>query len=129
MALRLYHDSDATEEITEDNPDHVRQAVTDGTDLEEITPIYLASDDDNLTYENITVRKTSTEDNNVYVDYALSESDFDSMAHGDNESIDIDNGAYTSSLTIYRRVVAENVTEPFTRTDIKHETEADEYVA
>jgi len=129
MALRLYHDSDATQEITSGDPDHVKQAVSDGADLEDISPIYLASDDANLTYENITVRKVSTEANQVYVDYALGQADFDTMAYGANESISISDGDYGTSLTIYRRVVAENVTGAFTRDDIQHETEADEYVA
>lgn len=61
MALKLYHDSNGDNEITESDPDEVKEAVAEGSDLSDETVIYLMSDDDSLTYENIEITQTEIE--------------------------------------------------------------------
>ncbi len=73
MALKLYHDIACTQEITDINPDEVKEAVSSGSDLTDETIIYLKSDNALLTYENITIEQHE----DVWVDateYAVGES-------------------------------------------------------
>lgn len=133
MAIRLYHDSDATDEITSSNPDHVRQAVLEGEDSEEISPIYLESDDSNLTYENVSISQegsaSGSEFDDIIVDYAENESDFDGMAVGDSTTLDLSDGDYDTAVEVFRRITATNVTDAFnSEEEIYHRVQRDDYV-
>lgn len=81
MALKLYLDSDATEEITDSNPDELKQAVESGTGIENEINLYLKSDDDSLTYENITIEEISIADDwESDTDYVERDGDADEPA-------------------------------------------------
>jgi len=62
MALKLYLDSGTTQEITDVNPDELKQAVSSGADINNEIQLYIKSDDNSLTYENITIEETSIAD-------------------------------------------------------------------
>lgn len=59
MALRLYFDSGTTNEITDSNPDELKQAIQSGNDITDEIQLYIKSDDSNLTYENISITQQS----------------------------------------------------------------------
>jgi len=127
MALRLYHDADATQEITLANPDEVRVAVEAGQDLEDIEQLYLASDDTSLTYENISITKVSDGlTPAVVIEYALDDAGSPGVWQ---TTLNVPDGAYIDSEIIWRRAFKADVQEAFTREDIAHEVTADEYVA
>lgn len=124
--LRLYHDPEGVEEVTEVNPDHFRKAVREGGTLEDITELYLLSDDEGLTYENISIQAvgdedTASESGHIDISYSLDGVTF-------NDPLELPDGDYTTAQKIYRKAVAPNVGAAFKRTDILHEWEFDEYV-
>ncbi len=53
MALRLYLDAACTQEIDELNPDIIHKAVVAGADMLDERSLWIKSDADVLTYENI----------------------------------------------------------------------------
>jgi hypothetical protein len=59
MALKLYLDSGATQEITDLNPDELKQGVESGQSITNEINLYLKSDDVDLTYENISIGQQS----------------------------------------------------------------------
>lgn len=128
MSIEMYHDSAAAEPITENDPDFLRQAVESGETMENIKPLYLESDDTTLEYENVSVEKIESEMNEIHVDYAESEADFDTIDAGTQENLSLSNGDYDTIVEIFRRVTAQNVTEAFKRDDIYHRVNFDEYV-
>ncbi|MFW6029834.1 MAG: hypothetical protein ACOCRO_06225, partial [Halanaerobiales bacterium] len=77
MSLRLYFDSGLTEPVqlendTEGEPDEVREAVEEGGNIENVVSLYLATDDEDLTYEEIEMTSEEdpdSEDKSVTVDY------------------------------------------------------------
>lgn len=130
MALKLYADAACTSEITSGNPDSVRKAVTQGTQMTDEKALYLKSDNAGLTYENISI--TAVGDNNG----TTTSGQIDVMYAPDNagspgayvQSLVIANGAYTTALKIWRKVIAPNVQAAFKKTNITHQITADEYV-
>src|SRR5690606_1353736 len=56
MALRLFHDVNATEPIDEQNPDIVHEPVDAGGIFLNEKKMYLASTNALLAYENLTIR-------------------------------------------------------------------------
>ncbi len=124
--LRLYHDPEGVEEVTEQNPDHFRKAVTEGGTLEDITELYLLTDDAGLTYENVSIQAVGDEDDaedsgEIDISYSLDGVTFD-------DPLDLPDGDYAEARKIYRKAVAPNVESAFKRTDIMHEWKFDEYV-
>lgn len=127
MALRLYHDQNAQDEITQANPDTVDQAVPVGEDLDDQKIIYLASDDASLTYEEISITAIEDNGNNVTVEYAFDDNGSPDLPW--QETLEPSDGDYSTPEPIWRRVFKEDVQEAFTREDIEHEVTADEFVA
>jgi len=127
MALRLYHDDQAANEITALNPDTIEEAVPVGEDLDDQKQIYLASDDSNLTYENISITKASDSlPPTVVLEYAADDNGSPSLPW--QTTLTPPNGNYITPVPIWRRVFKADVQEAFTRDDINHEVTADEFV-
>ena len=126
MALRLYHDDQAQNEITQANPDEVHVAVPVGEDLDDQEQIYLASDDATLTYESIEITAVEDNGNDVDVEYAFDDNGSPDLPW--QETIEPTDGDYETPVPIWRRVFKENVQEAFQRTDIDHQVTADEFV-
>lgn len=129
MALRLYSDVQATQELGPSNPDSIRSAVTPGSTLVDERVIYLKSDDPNLTYENIVLEAlgdndNATESGQVNVEYALDQGGAPGVYQ---DPLPIPNGRYNTPTPIWRRVTAPNVTAAFARVDIEHYLTATEY--
>ena len=130
MAIRVYEDESGNNEITEDNPDSVRQAVEEGEDSEHIAPIYLLTDDEDLTYENVVIRKEGmASDNEVLVDYAENEDDFEDMDAGEQEELELSDGDYDTAVEVYRRITATNVEDAFkSENELYHQVQRDDYI-
>lgn len=129
MAIRMYHDSGGTNEVSSGNPDTVKQTIEINQDLIQIETFYLISDDSGLTYESVSIEKIGTSSfHPVYVDYATNLADFDSIGYGTQETLSLSNGDYVTAVPIHRRVVAESLTEAFNSVaEIYHRVERDEY--
>ena len=128
MALRLYHDEAALQEVTSENKDTVEGAVVSGQTLTDEVILWLKSDDSNLTYENIAIASTNTPgDPPVTVEYALDDGAGNPVAYAD--PLAVPNGVYTTAVKIHRKAVSANITGAFVRTNIEHEVKADEFVA
>ncbi len=128
MALRLYHDEAALQEITAENKDTVQGAVVSGQTLTDEVILWLKSDDSNLTYENIAIASTNTPgDPPVTVEYALDDGAGNPVSYAD--PLTVPDGAYITAVKIHRKAVSENITGAFVRTNIEHEVKADEFVA
>jgi len=132
MAIRLYHDSGGTNEITSGDPDIHRNAVTEGSNSESIEEIFLLTDDSALTYENVSISQqgspSSAEYDNIYVDYNTS-SDFSSISIGTQTSLNLSDGDYGTVVSVYRRVTVENVQNPFkSEAEVYHRVQRDDYV-
>ena len=127
MSLIMYHDSNATEEITNDNPDQIRESVPQGGSLEDITSLYLKSNNTDFEYENVSLEKIEGQGNTIYVDYNDT-ADFSNIEVGSQETLDLDNGDYDTPIEFYRRVTVQDVTDAFKREDIEHRVNFDEYV-
>ena len=130
MALKLYADAACTSEITAGNPDTVRKAVTQCTQMTDEKALYIKSDNAGLTYENISV--TAVNDNNgtttsgqVDVMYAP---DNAGVAGAYVQNLNLANGAFGAAVKIWRKVIAPNVQAAFKKTNITHQITADEYV-
>ncbi len=126
MALKLYHDSDTTSEITGGNPDEAIDAVASGGTITDEKAIYMESDDSDLTYENIEIEKGSDNGPSVTLEYAPDE---EGSAGAYVSKYEPANGAYTTAHKFWRKVTITNVTEAFKREDITHDVTADEHVA
>lgn len=124
MGLRLYLDAACTQEITPETPDSIRKAVVAGADMVDGRSLWLKSDDDALTYENI---ELSAQDKpaNVTVQYAK-DSSGSPGAYAD--SITLANGTFEPAVRIWRKIVAPGVEAAFKVTTIKHSLKWDEYV-
>ena len=129
MALRLYHDAAATTEITAANPDVVHKAVAQGQTLVDERPIYVKSDNPNLTYENVSI------DGMGDVDGASQSGQVDVLYAPDNNGVP---GTYVQTLTlpnqdyatphkIWRKVTSPNVQSAFNLTTIQHQLSWHEY--
>ena len=131
MALRLYFDAAATQEITTQSPDTVRKAVPAGQTMTDERAIYIKSDDPALTYENIVLDGVGDADG------ATQSGQVDVLYAPDNggtpgtyvQTLTLANGAYTTPVRVWRKVVAPNVQAAFRVTTIQHSLSWDEYVA
>jgi hypothetical protein len=125
MAIKMFHDSACTQEVTAANPDLLRQAVESGEDLTEDREFWLRSDDNTLTYENITI--TASGDSNspttgeVDIKYSLSNENYE-------DEISLPNSDFSDPVKIWRRVHSPNVTFAFNVTTIAHKITAEEYL-
>lgn len=127
MALKLYLDSAATQEITALNPDEAKGAVLAGENFVDQQEIWMKSDDASLTYENIEITKDSTGAlPAVTLEYAP---DNEGVPGTYVATLTPANGAYSTVYKFWRRVTKTNVTEAFTKTDVNHRVKADEYIA
>lgn len=129
MALRLYHDADATQEITEETPDTVHMAVAVGQTLVDERPIYVLSDDPGLTYEAVSIEAEGDTDD------ASERGQVDVLYAPDNNGTP---GTYVQTLTlpdrdyatphkIWRKVTSPNVQQAFNVTTIQHVLQWHEY--
>ena len=119
MSIRMYHDQEATEELSENNPDTVRQAEEAGNDWIEEREFYLKSDDITLEYENVLVFAENN-DSNLYVEYSE-----DGITYYDE--LELANGDYDEVVSIYRKVTAPNVQEAFNRENVIPVVRFDKY--
>ena len=127
MALKLYTDSDALNEITNLAPDEAKGAVASGATFTNERAIWMKSDNTGLTYENITITKSSdSESPAITLEYAP---DVEGSAGTYVATLEPDDGAYGTVYKFWRRVTKVNVTEAFVRTDVNHQVQADEYIA
>lgn len=129
MALRLYHDEGATQEITEETPDTVHMAVAVGQTLVDERPIYVLSDDPGLTYEAVSIEAGGDTDD------ASESGQVDVLYASDNNG---EPGTYVQTLTlpdqdyaaphkIWRKVTSPNVQQAFNVTTIQHILQWHEY--
>lgn len=128
MALRLYFDEDLSEpmeaeEISEGEPDKTKEAVQSGEDINEEVVLYLASDDTDLTYENISIEQHNNGD--VDIEYA---EDDNGNPDTYSDPLSLDDGDYSSAIKIHRKATVNDVTEAFRNESIRHRIIADEYV-
>lgn len=124
--LRLYHDEAGLREITQNDPDLIKDAVFGVGNLTKISELYVKSDDANLTYENISLtaigdENTASQSGEVDITYSLDNKTFEQV-------LALPDGDYTTALKVYRKVFAPNVNAAFKRLDIQHELSFDEYV-
>lgn len=126
MALVMYHESGCTTPVDGSNPDEIRQAVSQGSDLEDVKEFWVKSDDDNLTYENISVT-ASGDDNDTTTS---GEIDVTYSTDGTNysQSINLSDSDFGTAVKIWRKVFSPNVQNAFNNTSISHQITADEYV-
>lgn len=130
MALRLYHDADATQEITEETPDTVHMAVAVGQTLVDERPIYVLSDDPDLTYEAVSIEAEgdtddASESGQVDVLYAP---DNNGVPGEYKQVLELPDGDYSEPLKIWRKVTSPNVQQAFNVTTIQHVLQWHEYV-
>jgi hypothetical protein len=85
--------------------------------------LYIKSDDDTLSYENISLTGQN-DDTAVNVMYAP---DSEGQPGTYVESLVLPNGYFLPAVKVWRRVFCTNVTSAFDRTDIKHGLAWDEY--
>lgn len=124
--LRLYHDEAGLREVTQNDPDLIKDAVYAGGSLTRISELYVKSDDSALTYENISLtaigdENTANQSGEVDVTYSLDNVTFE-------QTLALPDGDYTTAQKVYRKVTAPNVSAAFKRLDIQHELSFDEYV-
>lgn len=120
-SLKLFFDEAGTQEITQNVPDFIKDAVLDGTDLVDEKEIYLKSVDNALTYEEIFLttigdEDDATESGEVDITYSLDGTTF-------KQILEIPDGAYDTALKIYRKAVAPSVTKAFKRPYIDPDTQ------
>lgn len=125
MTLKLYHDDNDSKgaEITAQNPDEIKEAVTSGGGIDDVAPIWMESDSSTLTYENIEVEKDGNGSPTVTITYSATEEGTYTSKYEPSD------GDYDSAHKFWRKVVVTNITEPFERDDINHQVKADEYLA
>lgn len=126
MALVMYHESGCTTPVDGTNPDEVRQAVSQGSNLEDVKEIWIKSDDATLTYENISVTASGDVDGTstsgeIDITYSTDGSTY-------NQSINLTNGTFGTAVKIWRKVYSPNVQNAFNNSSITHQITADEYV-
>lgn len=127
MALVLYHDQAATEPIDASNPDLVHQPVDVGGDILDEKLVYLKSDDDTLTYENvlITAEEDPSSPAQVDITYALD----NNGVPGDYDfALELPDGDFTEPVAVWRKVYVTNVQQAF-RAQMQHVVGWTEYVA
>lgn len=123
--LKLYHDPLGSNLISNDAPDVIKGAVLENQTFTDIKEIYLLGDPD-LTYEDIILLTIgdvdgATQSGEVDITYSLD---------GENyaDVLQIPDGSYDETLTIFRKAVAPNVDTAFKLLEIKHELTFSEYV-
>ena len=124
--LRLYHDEAGLREVTQNDPDVIKETVFAGGTLTRVGELYVKTDDGNLTYENISLtaigdENTASQSGEVDVTYSLDNETF-------VQTLALPDGDYATALKVYRKVVAPSVSAAFKRLDIQHELSFDEYV-
>lgn len=124
--LRLYHDEAGLREVTQNDPDVIKETVFAGGTLTRVGELYVKSDDSALTYENISLtaigdENTASQSGEVDVTYSLDNETFEQV-------LTLPDGDYVTALKVYRKVVAPTVEAAFKRLDIWHELSFDEYV-
>lgn len=129
MALRLYHDVAATTEITAANPDVVHRAVAQGQTLVDERPIYVKSDNPNLTYENVSIDGVgdvdgASQSGQVDVLYAP---DANGSPGAYVQTLALPNGDYAQPYKVWRKVTSPNVQQAFNVTTIQHNLQWHEY--
>lgn len=124
MALRLYKDAGAAEEITAVNPDMVREPVLAGDDMIDERSLWIRSDNPILTYENVIIT-AQNKPANVTVQYAK---DNNGTPGTYADSLTLPNGVFDPAVRFWRKVTASNVESAFKVTTIKHVRKYDEYV-
>lgn len=127
MALRIYEDSDATTELT---TDIFKGAVEDGENLVEEKHLYICSDDAEKTYENVSITATNDTDgasNSGEIDYEYAPDDGGSPGTY-VQTLDLSDGDFDTSVSIWRRATAPNVQEEFKNEIIEHQISFDEYI-
>lgn len=129
MALRLYHDAGATQEITEETPDTVHMAVAVGQTLVDERPIYVLSDDPGLTYEAVSIEGVgdvdgASQSGQVDVLYAL---DTGGSPGTYVQTLTLPNGDYATPYKVWRKVTSPNVQQAFNVTTIQHQLSWHEY--
>jgi len=131
MAIRIYHDSEGNEEITSGNPDIHKDAVPENEESETIQEIFLLTDDNELTYENVEISlqgsTSGAEFDNIYVDYNETD-DFSGIDPGSQETLSLSDGDYSTAVSVYRRVTVTNVQDPFIDEELYHRVQRDDYI-
>lgn len=132
MALKFFHDANATEPIDEQNPDIVHEPVDAGGTLLNEKKLYLASTNALLAYENLTIRGEvidviPEEASGIIVSvmYAL---DNNGSPGTYEEELELPDGDYQTPLPVWRRVYVQNVDQAFKAT-IEHIVPHVEYIA
>lgn len=125
MALKMFHDGETTQEVTEENPDLTRKATKSGENLTDERQFWIKSDDPLLTYENISMIAL-----NDYNEPTSGQVDIKYSLDGEiyEDSIIIPNGDFSTPVAIWRKVYSPNIISAFNVTSILHEITADEYV-
>ena len=132
MALKLFHDVDATEPIDEQNPDIVHEPVDAGGTVLNEKKLYLASTNPLLAYEDLTIRgeviEIIPEEASgiiVSITYAL---DDNGSPDTYEEELELPDGDYQTPFPVWRRVYVQNVNQAFKAT-IEHIVPHLEYIA
>lgn len=123
MSLKFYEDSAMATEINDVNPDVVREAVAQGTDMVEERQIYIGSDDSTLTYEDILVETANDFPDTVnsgQID-VLYAPDNAGVAGTYSQTLSMSNQDFDPSIPIWRKVVAPNVQDAFKIENIQHQ--------
>lgn len=123
--LQLYKDANATELISESNPDEVRDVTLVGETLTVVSELYVKSDASTLTYENISLtaigdENAASQSGEVDITYSLDNTTFE-------QTLALPDGDYATATKVYRKVTAPTVSAAFKRLDIEHELSFDEY--
>lgn len=124
MALILYFDEEATEEVTVQNPDRTKETVVMGNSLASERILFVKSDDENLTYENIVI-SAAEGDSSANIQYAF---DNGGVPGSYMSALTIMDGDFSEPVAFWRKVVSGAVEYPFKRQDIEHEIAYDAYL-
>jgi hypothetical protein len=117
VALHFYLDSAGTQKVTSLSPDYARNKAKAGQTLELVGELWIKSDNNSLTYEDIQVwadgdNEGASVSGEIEVKYSL-----DNVAYFN--ILSIPNQDFITPIKIYRKVIAPSIQEAFQRTDIK----------
>lgn len=116
MGLDFYLDQECTQKITSLSPDYAKDKATQGQTLELVKELWIKSDNETLTYEDIEVYADNDEEG------ASNSEEAEVLYSKDNVAyfnvLSMANGNYITPVKIFRKVIAPNIQEAFQRTDI-----------